>query len=174
MFFGSLLKRMVKSGARWTVEGFGFGKKVPLTGRIFAGGFAAYSMYGGLREGGVGGAISAGVDYGISTFEFGAALGGLTSPVVWGAAAAIAGTGLAAKYMHDPSSLSSFKGLMRGQTSQFMKKHTDIEMGTPPIDPFGNNATMRQRSLNAIQNSRINGRSALGNEAMILHRPYFL
>jgi hypothetical protein len=46
-----------------------------------------------------------------------------------------------------------------------------IEIGSPIIDPFGTAATMRQRSLQALSNSQLNGRSAFGTEAQLLHVP---
>jgi len=54
----------------------------------------------------------------------------------------------------------------------YRREHAGVQMGTPSVDPFGNNATMRQRSINAIQNSRLNGRTALSNEAALMYSPY--
>ena len=48
----------------------------------------------------------------------------------------------------------------------------DLEMGSPVMDQFGTISTLRQRSLSAIQNSHVNGRMALGNEAALLHRSF--
>lgn len=49
------------------------------------------------------------------------------------------------------------------------KRLREIEMGGPVVDPFGTGATMRQRSLAALQNTHINGRIAMGNEASLMH-----
>ena len=60
----------------------------------------------------------------------------------------------------------------RDETYEYRRRNAAMDLGTPSIDPFGNNATIRQRSLSAIQNSRLNGRSMLGNEAFLYFKPY--
>lgn len=52
-----------------------------------------------------------------------------------------------------------------------VKRTRQLEMGKPIVDPYGMNATMRQRSLRAMQFSQINGRSAFGTEAQLMHIP---
>jgi hypothetical protein len=52
------------------------------------------------------------------------------------------------------------------ETSRGMRQ---MEMGSPVVDPHGLGYTMRQRSVMAIQKSMINGRMAMGNEALLLH-----
>jgi hypothetical protein len=70
-------------------------------------------------------------------------------------------------------SVASFVSpLFRGQMREHAIKHATLEMGAPAQDPFGTISTMRQRSIMAIQNSRVNGRTALGNEAMLLYSGY--
>ena len=49
------------------------------------------------------------------------------------------------------------------------KRARRLEFGTPVLDVFGNMATMRMRSLQALQRSSLNGRYALGNEAAFAH-----
>jgi hypothetical protein len=62
--------------------------------------------------------------------------------------------------------------LARPWVHEYMKKHARLEMATPLIDQFGTVATMRQRSLQAINNSKINGRTALGAEGLLTYSPY--
>jgi len=52
-----------------------------------------------------------------------------------------------------------------------IKQARMLNMGTPAMDEFGTAATMRQRSLQAIQRSTMNARIALGSEAQLLHIP---
>lgn len=61
---------------------------------------------------------------------------------------------------------ASYKALSMGRDK--MKAARRLEMGTPIVDVFGTQATMRQRSLQAIQRSAISGRSALGMEAQLM------
>jgi len=53
-----------------------------------------------------------------------------------------------------------------------VKRLKGLEMGRNIPDPFGTVSTIRQRSLQAIQNTHINGRLALGNEAMLMSRRF--
>jgi hypothetical protein len=54
-----------------------------------------------------------------------------------------------------------------------MRNRRDLELGGPVMDQFGTLATMRQRSVAAIQNSKLNARSVLSNEATYTYRPYY-
>lgn len=45
-----------------------------------------------------------------------------------------------------------------------------LDFGNPLVDQYSTMATMRQRSMAAMMNSHTNMRSALGNEAMFVHR----
>jgi hypothetical protein len=53
-----------------------------------------------------------------------------------------------------------------------VKRLRGLEMGRDIPDRFGTISTIRQRSLQAIQNTHINGRLAIGNEAMIRSRGF--
>lgn len=57
--------------------------------------------------------------------------------------------------------------LMAGR--QYNRDIRKVSFGNAASDTYGTIATMRQASVNAIQSSRINGRSALGNEANLMH-----
>jgi hypothetical protein len=149
-----------QSGKRWAMESFGLGKGTGLLGRALGMGFAGYTMYEGYQQGGVWGAAKAGAElaawsYGIRA---GFALLGPIAPLAIGGAVAYAG-------------VSIRKGII-DKVRERNYKMSNLEMSRPVVDQFGTLATMRQRSIMAIQNSKINGRSSLGSEAVLLYRPY--
>lgn len=123
--------------------------------------FLGYSVYQGYREGGIGGAVGEAVTFTALDYGVTAALmllkgrGGSLGLIVAGSIA----YGAARKAAIDTG-------------KERYKKHAKLEMGTPAIDQFGTIATMRQRSVMALNNSRLNGMTALGNEAAILYTPY--
>lgn len=142
-----------------------------LRGNKLMKGLMAYELYKGYKEDGVGGMVSAGVNQAVSGYAFDAILKatGLGKVAMVGlGVGAIAGV---ASYATGGTNPLEF--LARPMVKENMRRHSLLEMGTPSVDEFGTLATMRQRSLMAIQNSRINGRSALGNEGQISYRPYF-
>jgi len=55
---------------------------------------------------------------------------------------------------------------------KYGKKTRKLNMIQDQVDAFGTKATLRQRSLSALQNTHINGRMAIGNEAAIVHIPF--
>ena len=176
-------KITTKSG----LQKFKFGKGGGLLGLAFTG----YSMYQGYEEGGAWGAVKGGAGSVAENYALGAVWKALRlGPVAIGAgaiAATIAGgaigevTGLGAG--NSPLggigfgvpwvSKSAFSFLARPAVAEHMHRHAELEMGRPVIDEFGTLATMRQRSMMAIQNSKINGRCGLGNESTYTFRPYF-
>jgi hypothetical protein len=108
----------------------------------------------GARTGGVSGAFSAGVESvgSWAAMEVGlAALSGTVNPLALGALAGYAG------YKFADASRDYGRSLKK------------LNMGAPIVDMFGTVATTRQRSLQALQNTHINGRMALGNEGMLMH-----
>jgi hypothetical protein len=52
------------------------------------------------------------------------------------------------------------------------KQVRGLELGGPIQDQFGTISTLRQRSLNALQNTHVNGRMAFGQEAALLHSTF--
>jgi hypothetical protein len=161
--------------------GFGLFKKgagiLERAGGLIGAGFMVGAMYEGYKESGITGAAKAGVEQvginyllgrGLSTVFKGMLPLGLKAGLV-GAAAIGVGAGLA-----NTSVANFLSPLARGAVREHGIKHAKLELGTPTIDPFGMVSTMRQRSLMSIQNSRVNGRTALGNEASLLYRPYSL
>jgi hypothetical protein len=127
-------------------------------------GFTAFEVYQGFKEGGVWGAAKS---LGKSAVMWGAqgageaiaasmGLGGLSSAVLPAAAIGAAAYG-------------TYKALEYGQKKT--RGLRELEFCSPIEDQFGNAATLRQRSLMAIQRGFINGRAAMGNEAMLMHTP---
>jgi len=123
-------------------------------------GISAYSVYGAYQSGGLLGAGKQLAKEGIgwAAFDIGqtalasVGLGGLTTPLL-----VTAGAGLAMKKTIDYGQ-RHYRGLR------------ELEIASPIADPTGIGYTMRQRSLQAIQRSSINGRMAIGNEAMLMHQ----
>lgn len=160
---------------------FGFGKYASggksllgkAFGRLAGPAFLGYSMYQGYQEEGIWGAVKEGVSQSAWAYGISAVLP--TALKVGGYGAAIGGAAIGAGLL----GYSGISGRGMGATlfspyvRDFKKKHQDLEMGTPNIDQFGTLSTMRQRSIMAIQNSKFNGRSALGNEALLMSQPYF-
>jgi hypothetical protein len=119
-------------------------------GRLFMPAFTAMEMYEGYEKNGVTGALVAGAKSAVQMgiFEVGMA------PALYAAPFVIAGM---VGYGIGEAAIAHQKKLRR------------LEMGTPQIDRFGTIATTRQRSLQALQRTHINGRLALGNEALLMH-----
>lgn len=91
----------------------------------------------------------------------GAAVGTLINPYAW----AIMGGIYATQKVSEAIDRKSRAGVRQKQVRA-------LELGTPMSDQFGTISTLRQRSLSAIQNSHVNGRMALGNEAALLHTSF--
>lgn len=67
----------------------------------------------------------------------------------------------------------AYAGYKIGQASrEKARRIRNVEMGGEVIDRFGTLSTIRQRSLMALNNSHVNGRMALGNEAILLSSNY--
>lgn len=154
----------------------------------------AYAMYKGYKEEGVWGAAKAGAVSGASTYLFGAGIGAakkslglgmggkkaalkamrargmspaarmaaMRAPLI--GAMGIAAIGLGAAVL---ATAAAHQVLKAG--NKRYKNSSRLEMGAPVIDQFGTAATMRGRSIQAIQSSATNGRYAFGNEASLMH-----
>lgn len=151
---------------------FGKLKVSNLFGRTLGLGFTAVSAYQGYQEEGLWGAAK-GVGESVA-FQYiqnrllGSAFSAIGMTAAPLAAVGAVGTGL---YMYQKYA-GGASWMNRDETYEYRRRNAAMDLGTPSIDPFGNNATIRQRSLSAIQGSRLNGRSMLGNEAFIMYRPY--
>jgi hypothetical protein len=157
-----------KAGMKMGGELFGVGTQG--IGRVLGPAMALYAGYEGYKEGGITGAAwGVGKEY-ASWYAFGA-LSKVINPAIGytlAGAGAAAAVGLGFHY----GSGGTTAGLFRPWVNAYARKHAKMEMATPVVDQFGTIGTMRQRSLQAIQNSRLNGRTALGNEASLMYRPY--
>jgi len=147
------MSSMRSAGTMGTIKGVGSQlggmamKGIPLA-------FTLYGMYEGYQQEGVWGAIKGGAENVAMTAGWeiaGAMLGGATMPLAVMAAAGYAG------YAYADAARDYGKQLKR------------VDMGAPLVDMFGTVATTRQRSLQALQNTHINGRMGLGNEGMLIH-----
>lgn len=159
-----------KSGMEFAKSTFGLQKGAGIIERGLGFGFAGISAYHGYRKGGISGAVGSvatdfAINYGIGAVTRALSLG----PAVIGGIGAVALGGAFGLMTGD----ITFSKLASPWINTYMKKHAELEMSTPIKDDFGMVSTMRQRSLRAIQNSRLNGRSALGNEAALMYSPYY-
>jgi len=166
-----------KSGMEWGVKwNLGIGQKgiAKWLGR----GFLGVAAYQGYQEGGVGGAITGAGKQMAYDYVAGAAVrAAISNPMIskvsWPIIGTLLGLGTMAAGLYKLGGGSLTKLAARPWVKEHMKKHSALEMSTPVIDDYGTVATMRQRSVNAIQNSRLNGRSALNNEASLMYNPYY-
>lgn len=145
----------VKGSAKWAARFAGRTtmKAIPLLS-------TAYFAYSGYQEGGVMGAIG-GVGESILWSSGIRAVGAVTGPLMYGVAP-LAAVGLATYALGEAG---------RGHR----KSLRTLEMGGGKIlDALGSAgaATSRQRSMMALNNTHLNGRMAMGNEALIMHTPF--
>jgi hypothetical protein len=161
--FGPLTKDAAKKagGLFKSPAGKAFGK----IGGIYGLG-AAVEGYMGYQEGGAWGAakgVASGLAQG-AAWQVGETV--MASLLGSSVVSASAGLLLAAAYFAT-AGYAVHSTLKYGrETSRGMRQ---MEMGSPVVDPHGLGYTMRQRSVMAIQKSMINGRMAMGNEALLLH-----
>jgi hypothetical protein len=156
------------------VAGSGFSRaggiaKAGILGRALGPAFLAYAGYEGYKKEGVWGAAK-GVGGALAeTYIMARAISAFGAPAL-GLAGALGTLSALGKVAHHPAAfLSSGRGWARPWTSEYHKNLKGVQMGGEIVDPHGINATMRQRSLLAIQNSRLNARSGIGNEAALSH-----
>jgi hypothetical protein len=136
--------------------------KIGLKGafRLAAPLYTAFSMYQGYQEEGVWGAAKGAAEsvLGAAAFNVGAAI--LGGPVMWGiAAAAVVGGGAYAF----------------GEAAQEHRKRIrGLEFATASMDVIGSAGALtdRARAMQALSNSHVNGRIALGNEGLLMHSSY--
>ena len=144
--------------AAWKEGGGKLGGSVGVVGKFASryGGIAmaGWALYEGMQEGGLTGGIKA---VGQQTVNWAAIR------MAEAALGSFAGTALMA------GGALAYGGYRFGQAAQkYGRGLRNISMATPVVDPFGTAATMRQRSLSALQNTHINGRSVLGSEAQLM------
>jgi hypothetical protein len=135
-----------------------------LLGPTLSLGFLGYSMYSGYQQGGIMGMYKEGA-MGIASMaamEVGSVAFKRSFPRIAMFAKAAMPTIAAGVIAWGAASY--------GQ--EYQRGLKKMEMVHPVIDPHGTGFTMRQRSINAIQKSYLNGRLALGNESQISYTPY--
>lgn len=128
--------------------------------------FTAHFMYEGYKQEGVWGMAKAGVEsaaYSAAFHYVGAAIGGTAMMVGMGALAAGAAAGYAG-YALGEAGRAHAKGLRQLEMGQ--QDQIQAALGSAGA------ATMRQRSLTALNNTHLNGRMALGSEAFLMHRSF--
>jgi len=176
---------MHQEAMKFTKESFGIGKGLSPLGKWMGRGFVGLSAIQGYHDAkkqgksGAWGATKGVAQYAAMNYGFKVATRALGLGSTAGAiTAGVAVAGLAQVGMLTHMAQSAQGGglgqfLARPAVYQHMRQRAMLEMGRPAVDQFGTAATMRQRSLAAIQDSKLNGRVALGNEATLLYRPYF-
>lgn len=135
------------------------GRAIPLVA-------TAYFAYEGYQQEGAWGAAkgigesalwSAAIHYGM------AAVGGTAAAAVLAPVAAI-GAGIGGAYVMGEAGRAHAKGLRQMEMGQ--SDQMQAAVGSAGA------ATMRQRSLMALNNTHLNGRMALGNEGFLMHRSF--
>lgn len=155
---GGMKGAMGRVGALGKFAGGTAFKALPLLG-------TAYFAYTGYQESGVAGAamgIGESVLWSAAPRILGAAIGGTAAGIATGV---VAGVGAVYGGAYVLGTLAKAHA----------KKLRDVEFGGGQIvDAIGSAgaATMRQRSLSALQNTHLNGRMAMGNEALLMHTPF--
>lgn len=182
-FTGYLNSRPHRAGVNWVRDLYGVqqpqhgaaGMAARATGwgkylRFVGPAFLAYSAYSGFREGGLWGATKNVARETATTYAIGAGLSALGITLGGIAATTFAGVGIAAGIGYGAGLRP--RHLSRPWVDEYSKKQDRLEIATPIMDEYGTVATMRQRSIRAIQNSRLNGRTALGNEGMLMYQRF--
>lgn len=151
--YGNRIAAMGRMASR---KGVGTAGKMTLglAGKALIPALAGFSMYQGFKEGGL----------------LGAAKAGATDAAIWGGMKA-AGVALAnpAAWVAGGVAAAGYGYYAMGEAAQaHVKRLRHLEMGSAVKDPFGTAATLRSRSIAALNNSSINGRMAIGNEGFLM------
>ena len=148
-------RRAGKKAAWSAAKKGGIGMAAGTAGKLAMGGispaFAAANVVHGYKTGGVSGAAGAFAEE-VAMFAAFELVGSAT----------VIGGGLVAG-----AAYGAYQAL--GAAQEHHRGLRKLEMGGTLRDPFGTISTTRQRSLMALNNSHINGRMALGQEASLMH-----
>lgn len=179
-FFGSEASRSsFRMAADW--HGFGPGKLLSF-GRGLGLGFTIFEGIEGYKEDGMWGAIKgAGGGFArdwatIRAFKVlsgGMGLTGALASTGIAVGAAATGIGLLGGLAATSQGMSLQRFGTQAFVGRYMQKRSKLEIASPVDDQYGTMATMRQRSINAMRQSRITARNALGMEANRRYTPYF-
>jgi hypothetical protein len=151
------------------------GNPIGKMGRLFGFAFLGAAAIEGFQEGGLFGAgkgIAKGLveNYAINRAWYG--MGGL--PGVTGIAAGAVGTlGFLGGMAAATQGMSFSRYVTQSSVGKYMQGRSKLEIASPVNDQYGNVATMRQRGINAMRQSKITARNALGMEAGRRYMPYF-
>jgi hypothetical protein len=148
----SLIPRVFDANFNAAKAAYGAGRGATI-GRLTGGVARSGIGYWGARAAGVGAGLTAGTLAGVAASVF--------NPYAWAIAGGLYAYDQASEFIDD-----------KNRAAARHKQVRSLELGTPVLDQFGTIATLRQRSLSAIQNSHVNGRMALGNEAALLHSTF--
>lgn len=121
----------------------------------------AYFAYEGYQREGVWGAakgIGESIAYSAAFHYIGGALGAAFGPLSIAAGIGVAG------YMLGEAGIAHAKGIRQLEMGQSDQMQATVHSAGA--------ATMRQRSLMALNNTHLNGRMALGNEGFLMHRSF--
>jgi len=150
-------KRLGRSAALKYKAKSPFKAGVSMLGRAFGVAFTAAAMYQGYQEEGAWGAAK-----GLGQMAaFNIAMRMIPSTAMLPLTAAAA----AGVYVYGSGEMAK----------EHIKQLRRIEFGGPQINDVLNSAgvaTTRQRALSALQNTHLNGRMAMGNEAILMHSSY--
>jgi hypothetical protein len=160
-----------RAGMQEVKEMFGMGKHLKGLFRFTGPAFMLYSAISGFQEGGMMGAAKNVARDAALSYGFGVArsIVGGGMPIM--AAAGAMGIGLLGLEALNQG-VSPLQMLARPLVREHTKKRAKLEMGAPVQDQYGTVATMRQRSIMAMRQSKITARSALGMEGSRRYTPY--
>jgi len=162
-------------GMSWAAGGYGFGKDIASIqskgwryfGRGVGFAFLGYEAYAGYQRGGILGAATGVATQAAINYGIGAAWGAI------GGTAALGAIGTAAAVAAPIAGAWAYNKYGSQVGRETFMRHARTELGAGVADPFGTVSTMRRRSVSALNSSRLNGQTALGNEAAMSYSPYF-
>lgn len=151
-----------KQADKMVNKGFLGGLNGNMGARISGGmglGFTALSVYQGYQENGIGGAVEGAATGVLGSLAGNVLMSQLPNPVTWGLAAVAA---------------AGYGGFRFGQAAtQYRKDLRKTELVTRnSYNAINAASTDRARALQALNNSSMNARMSIGNEAQLLHTSY--
>jgi hypothetical protein len=163
-YAGTGIGRYLKSGTHSkamgnTLRNFGLARNMSMLGRGLGLGFLGFEAIAGYQQEGVWGAAKGVASGAMWSYGIELALGSAALPV-----AALAGIGVGGAMAYKAAA-------EKGRST--MVKSQNLEFGGGVSDQYGTVSTMRRRSVQALQQSRIGGGMGMGNEALRQYQPYF-
>jgi hypothetical protein len=90
-----------------------------------------------------------------------------------GLGAAVGGSALLGGLAAASQGMSGLRYVTQSAVGNYMRSRGKLEIASPLNDQYGTISTMRQRGINAMRQSKITARNALGQEANRRLMPYF-